>query len=447
MRLLIVGGLSGQLSAAARIAMDRGAKVSFSADHEAALSALRKGQGADLLMVDIRQNIARLIEALDAERIAIPVVACGVKTDADAAVAAIRAGAKEFIPLPPDAELIAAVLEAVAEESSDIIAADPAMKKLIALADQVAPSEASILITGESGVGKEVIAKYVHARSKRADKPLISINCAAIPENLLESELFGHEKGAFTGAVARRIGKFEEADGGAILLDEISEMDVRLQAKLLRVLQERVVDRVGGSKPVKINIRVLATSNRDLAEEVRKGNFREDLLFRLNVVNLDVPPLRARPSDISALADHFVRKYSELNAVPLRPISEAARQAIVGAPWPGNVRELENARHRAVLLASGDEIDKDVVRLPDGSNIGVANIAMDASENGETLIGKTVAEVEQALILQTLDHCLGNRTHAATILGISIRTLRNKLKQYSEDGVAVPPPSAERASA
>jgi DNA-binding NtrC family response regulator len=446
MRLLIVGGLSGQLSAAAKIAMDKGARVAFSADVDAALSALRKGQGADVLMVDVRQDIARLIRALDEERIAAPVIACGVKTDADAAVAAIRAGAKEFIPLPPDALLIAAVLEAVAEESSDLIAVDPAMKKVIALADQVAASEASILITGESGVGKEVIAKYLHSKSRRADRPLISINCAAIPENLLESELFGHEKGAFTGAVARRIGKFEEADGGTILLDEISEMDVRLQAKLLRVLQERVIDRVGGTKPVRINIRVLATSNRNLSAEVKKGTFREDLLFRLNVVNLNVPPLRDRPADVLALAEHFAKKFAALNGVAYRPLSEAARLAIAGAQWPGNVREIENAMHRAVLLAVGDEIDRDAVRLPDGSGLQQKPLPADAA-SGETLVGRTVAEVEQALILQTLDHCFGNRTHAATILGISIRTLRNKLKQYAVDGVAVPPPAAERASA
>ncbi len=443
MRLLIIGEHSSELSSAAKMAMDRGARVAFAASIDSGLAALRKGDGADLLMIDVRLDVKALITALDSERIAAPVVACGVKTDADAAVSAIRAGAKEYVPLPPDADLIAAILEAVADETSDMIAVDPAMKKVIALADQIAPSEASILITGESGVGKEVIAKYVHSKSKRESKPFISINCAAIPENLLESELFGHEKGAFTGAVARRIGKFEEADGGTLLLDEISEMDIRLQAKLLRVLQERVVDRVGGSKPIKVDIRIIATSNRNLKQEVKNKTFREDLFFRLNVVNLDIPPLRQRPSDIVALAKHFAKKYAALNGVDDRALSEGAQRAIASSAWPGNVRELENAIHRAVLLAQGDEIEAEAIRLPDGEPMTRPS-AQGAAE--EKLVGRTVAQVEQDLILQTLDHCLGNRTHAASILGISIRTLRNKLKQYTEEGVPVPAPGAERAA-
>ena len=210
-----------------------------------ATHALRSGQGADLLMVDYDLDIAALIAANEMERIRVPVVACGVGADPRRAADAIRAGAKEFIPLPPEAELIAAVLAAVSDDERPLVARDPAMTAVLSLADQIAPSEASILITGESGVGKEVMARYVHKKSRRADKPFISVNCAAIPENLLESELFGHEKGAFTGAMARRIGKFEEADGGTLLLDEISEMDVRLQAKLLRAIQEREIDRVG----------------------------------------------------------------------------------------------------------------------------------------------------------------------------------------------------------
>lgn len=451
MRLLIVGTLGGQLSTASKIAMQRGAQVTHADTIEGALQVLRSGRGADLLMVDVGLDIAGLLDKLQTERVHVPLVACGVETDAQAAVSAIRAGAKEYIPLPPDPELIAAVLSAVAEERGDLIYRDDAMAAVVKLAEQVAPSEASVLITGESGTGKEVIARHVHKTSKRASKPFISINCAAIPEHLLESELFGHEKGAFTGAVARRIGKFEEADGGTLLLDEISEMDVRLQAKLLRAIQEKVIDRVGGNRPVPVNIRILATSNRDLAESVRNGSFREDLLFRLNVVNLKLPPLRSRPADIMALATFFVDHYSKANGVPPREISAEAQQALKSNMWQGNVRELENTMHRAVLLASGTEITVDAIRLPDGSPIGVdrgpaAQAAQAAEAVSRTFVGRTVADVERDLILDTLDHCLGNRTHAAKILGISIRTLRNKLNQYTDDGVSVPGPGEMRSA-
>ncbi len=448
MRLLVVGRLSGQLAAAVKMAMSQGAKVGHVETCAQATDALRRGQGADLLMVDYELDIRALIEANEAERIHVPVVACGVGADPQKAADAIRAGAKEFIPLPPDAELIAAVLAAVADDERPMVVNDPAMKSVIALADQVAASEASILITGESGVGKEVMARYVHHKSRRAQRPFISVNCAAIPENLLESELFGHEKGAFTGAVARRIGKFEEADGGTLLLDEISEMDGRLQAKLLRALQERIIDRVGGSKPVKVNIRVIATSNRDLAQAVRDGTFREDLLYRLNVVNLCLPPLRQRPGDVAILAAHFVKKYAAANGVPERPLSGEAQRRLLGHSWPGNVRELENAMHRAVLLAVGPEIDELAVRLPDGQPLsasgdgfsGRAAQAADAVQRA--FVGQTVAEMEQALILDTLVHCLGNRTHAANILGISIRTLRNKLNEYAGLGAQIPAPQS-----
>lgn len=454
MRVLIVGSLGGQLHTATKIAIDRGARVAQVDTVAQATSHLRAGRGADLLMVDAALDIQALIAANEAERITVPVVACGVNITPEAAAAAIRAGAKEFIPLPPDAELIAAVLEAVADDERPMIARDPAMKQVIELADRIAASDASVLITGESGSGKEVMARYVHSRSKRASKPFVSVNCAAIPENLLESELFGHEKGAFTGAVARRVGKFEEADGGTLLLDEISEMDARLQAKLLRALQEREIDRVGGAQPVKVNIRVLATSNRDLNKAVAEGTFREDLLFRLNVVNLALPPLRERPADILAMAEHFAKKYAAANGIGDRPISDAARGALTARPWPGNVRELENTMHRAVLLASGTEIGPEAIRMPDGSLFSsgpagsVANRAAQAADEAQrTMVGRTVADVEQDLILETLDHCLGNRTHAANILGISIRTLRNKLKLYTEQGITVPAPGDTRAGA
>ena len=454
MRLLITGTLNGQLSQATKIALDRGAQVSHAETTQMAVSHLRAGRGADLMMIDVKLDIASLIRSLEDEHITIPVIACGVENDARAAVDAIRAGAKEYIPLPPDPEIIAAVLEAVSKDQGDLIHRDPAMNNVVQLANQIAPSDASVLITGESGTGKEVLARHLHQHSRRAAKPFVSVNCAAIPDNLLESELFGHEKGAFTGAVARRIGKFEEANGGTLLLDEISEMDIRLQAKLLRAIQERVIDRVGGTKPVPVDIRILATSNRNLADEVRAGTFREDLLFRLNVINLQIPPLRERPQDIDLLAAHFADKYAQANGLPQRKLSADCHRHLHANNWPGNVRELENTIHRAVLLATGVEIGAEALRMPDGSRMddtiigmasGPAAQAVIAAEGvTRTLVGHTVAEVEQDLILDTLDHCLGNRTHAANILGISIRTLRNKLKQYSDEGVDIPQPGEAR---
>ena len=486
MRLMIVGSLEGYITEAGRIAHQRGAKVSHTDSIDGAMNALRAAAGIDLVMIDVKLDVRRLVDALKAERFIVPVVACGIGTDAQAAVRAIRAGAKEYIPLPPDAKLIAAVLEAVAEESHAIISQDPVMAAVLRLADQVAPSDASVLITGESGTGKELMARYLHRKSRRADAPFVSVNCAAIPENLLESELFGHEKGSFTGAVARRLGKFEEANGGTLLLDEITEMHVRLQAKLLRAIQEREIDRVGGAQPVKIDIRLVATSNRDMEQAVRAGDFREDLFFRLNVFNIRLPALRERPLDIPLIADHFIRKYAEANGLPARPLAPEALAQLVAHHWRGNVRELENAMHRAVLLSHGPQIGPEAVMLtsqllapeavrvpppappfftpapaypqpaptlPGGYGramprppIAITTPPSQPSSGGTAghqvtgLVGRTVAAVERDLIIETLSHCLGNRTHAANILGISIRTLRNKLKQYGDEGFPVPAP-------
>ena len=493
MRLLIIGKLKGHIGAASRIALSRGAKVHQVDEIDQALESLRSGKGADMIMADINLDIASLVSRLDTEHFCIPVVACGLETDAEPAVKAIKSGAKEYLPLPPDADLIAAVLEAVANEDETFIYTDPAMIQTTKLAEQIAPSDASVFITGESGTGKEVMARFIHQKSRRREKPFISINCAAIPENLLESELFGHEKGAFTGAVARRVGKFEEANGGTLLLDEVTEMHPLLQAKLLRAIQEREIDRVGGSKPVPVDIRIIATSNRNMEDAVEKKEFREDLYFRLNVVPLVLPPLRDRPLDIEKLADHFIAKYTKANSLPLRPLSDKAKTVLRYHTWKGNIRELENTMHRAVLLASGECIDDNVLLLSgiqsqpfaqenhsvsDNQNKPEKNTdfadqqvksldatSQDLSEktgaisgsgsgnsSGDTqpyqkdktptnyLVGRTVSDVEQDLIIGTVSHCLGNRTQAATILGISIRTLRNKLKQYAERGVSVPTP-------
>lgn len=455
MRLMIVGSMSGPLALASRIAMDRGAKVMQVDNIDNATAALRSGRGADLLMVEASLDIAKLIAQNEAEHIMVPVVACGISTDPKYAANAIRSGAREFVPLPPDPELIAAVIAAVADDKKPMIAKDPSTLAVLQLAAQVAPSDASVMISGESGVGKEVMARFLHSKSKRADKPFISVNCAAIPDNLLESELFGHEKGAFTGAIARRIGKFEEANGGTLLLDEITEMDLRLQAKLLRAIQERVIDRVGGSKPVPIDIRIIATSNRDLVSVVKEGNFREDLYYRLNVINLELPPLRARKADIVPLAEFFIKKYSAANGVAIKALSQNAKDSIINAGWRGNVRELENAVHRAILLSSGAMIEAQDLGAQNANNANSSPIMQSTQALGQgailqasiaanaanrSLVGRTIENVEQEMILETLKHCLGNRTHAAVILGISIRTLRNKLKQYSDEGLEVPQP-------
>lgn len=476
MRLMIIGRLDGHISQAGKIALQRGAKVVHCEDIEQAMGALLNGKSADLAMVDVKQKIGDFIAKLEAERIHMPVIACGIGTDARSAVKAIQEGAKEYVPLPPDAELIAAVLEAVTEENNSMIANDPSMKPVVALANKIAPSEATVLITGESGTGKEVMSRHIHHKSKRKDGPFIAVNCAAIPENLLESELFGHEKGAFTGATSRRIGKFEEAHKGTILLDEVSEMHPQLQAKFLRVIQEKEITRVGSNDPVKVDVRIVATSNRNLQDSVQKGEFREDLYFRLNVVNIALPPLRERPSDIVRLSQFFADKYAEANGVDRKAVSEAAQEKLKNCAWRGNIRELENTMHRAILIAAGDDIEPDDIFIqsegfgaqspakspssapdpagvsgagsqpqstpPAGSDTqgeGPAQSEAAQQQHGvENMIGRTIADVERDMILNTLDHCLGNRTHAANILGISIRTLRNKLNQYKDAGIDVP---------
>lgn len=455
---MIIGQLEGYISAAGKIALQRGAKVIHCEDTEQALGALRNGKGADLVMIDVKQKIGAFIEALKLERIHVPVIACGIGTDARSAVKAIQEGAKEYVPLPPDADLIAAILEAVTEENNTMIGADPAMKQVVAMADKIAPSEATVLITGESGTGKEVMSRYIHRKSRRGSGPFIAVNCAAIPESLLESELFGHEKGAFTGAVGRRLGKFEEANGGTLLLDEVSEMHPLLQAKLLRAIQEREITRIGSNDPVKIDVRIIATSNRNLEESVNKGEFREDLYFRLNVVNIRLPALRERRADLAALSQFFIDKFSEQNGLDKKRISAEGAAKILAHHWRGNIRELENTMHRAVLVSAQNEIEADAIHIagmsarggdaapaakaPDPAGVSPSSSAQaPAVKNAggvETLVGRTIADVEREMIINTLDHCLGNRTHAANILGISIRTLRNKLSQYRDEGLDVP---------
>ncbi len=299
------------------------------------------------------------------------------------------------------------------------------MLEIIENLKRVASSKATVLIQGESGTGKELIARMIHEFSPRLDRIFVAINCAAMPDTLLESELFGHEKGSFTGAVARQIGKFELSNNGTILLDEISEMSLGMQTKLLRVLQECEIYRVGGVKPIPLNLRVIATTNRDLYQYMKEGNFREDLFYRLNVIPITMPPLRERGEDVLMLAQEFIEEFSVLHARTPLVIDEGVRQILLTHPWHGNIRELRNAMERAVLVGDFEVLEEG------GNNSSKIDIALQDGEGIQILPGMTLNDVEKRAIMATLDHCAGNRTKTAQVLGISLRTLRNKLKSYN----------------
>jgi len=377
-----------------------------------------------------------------------PVVMITAYGTIDNAVEAMREGAFDYILKPFSADVLDNVVERAIQSKKQIgcqpsaivpsaipgqalqppavsliVTDNPSMKKVIDMALNVAYSSSTILIQGESGTGKEMLAKYIHQSSNRKDKPFVAVNCAALPKDLLESELFGHEKGSFTGALNRKIGKFELANQGTILLDEISEMDMSLQAKLLRVLQEREVDRVGGREPVRIDVRVIATTNRNLREAIDKGTFREDLYFRLNVIPLTVPPLRERKDDIPLLIDYFIKKHGSKNKKSITGISKDALSVLKDAHWRGNVRELENVIERAVLLCRGNEITTEYLFLEKTAEVQKPSVKA----------GMTVRDMERQLIFNTLEDVGGNRTKAAELLGLSIRTLRNKLNEYEKE--------------
>lgn len=313
-----------------------------------------------------------------------------------------------------------------------IIAKDKGIQKLLTLASRVANSSASVLVQGESGTGKELFAKFLHEKSGRCDRPFIAVNCAALPENLLESELFGHEKGSFTGAISRKTGKFELAHKGTLFLDEITEMQFHLQSKLLRVLQEKVVDRVGGTEPVDVDVRVIATTNRDAKQAVENGDFREDLFYRLNTIPLVIPPLRDRRGDIEILCKFFIQKYCKIDDRHVKGMTKQAISLLNRHPFSGNVRELENIIHRAVLLADSDLIEPCDLLIDDTieSKHDLLDASMDQASGTEP---SSIKEMEQKMIFKTLDKTEGNRTHAAKILGISVRTLRNKLHEYKDN--------------
>ena len=392
-----------------------------------------------------------------------PVVVFTDKGSVDEAKLYMELGAQDYWLAPLSWEKIQAILPrevapptpvAAARRDASIIGRHPAVIRVLALARQVAPSKATVLISGESGTGKEMFARYIHVHSGRENGPFVAVNCAALPEHLLESELFGHEKGAFTGAISRKLGRFELASGGTLLLDEISEMDLVLQAKLLRALQEGEIDRVGGTETVKIDVRVLATTNRNLEQSVERGEFRQDLYYRLNVIPLRLPPLRERGEDALLLAEYFMARYCREYGLGALRLSDEATAWLLDYAWPGNVRELQNLMERAVLLAgsgpirpahflmdgqdwdpsrsdfaesdaSADEMDGDTPPMP-----------LTAAPDADGRI-PTIQEMEMHLIMKSLDRTMGNRTKASELLGISVRTLRNKLSEYRKIGLNV----------
>ncbi|MCB2186459.1 MAG: sigma-54 dependent transcriptional regulator [Deltaproteobacteria bacterium] len=419
-----------------------GHEARVAGDGAKALAALGDGQSFDLVITALNLPEAGgldILRQVKRRHPGTPVVILTGQTSVENAVEAMKEGAADFLLKPVTVELMEElasrmlrpkILPASRDQSRRIVTQDPRMNKLLDMARAVADSRATVLVSGESGTGKELFARYLHEHSSRKAGAFVAVNCASLPEGLLESELFGHEKGAFTGAVARKPGKFELASGGTILLDEVSEMAVGLQAKLLRVLQENEVDLVGGKRPVPVDVRVVATTNRDLKEHIDKGEFRQDLYYRLNVIPLKIPPLRERQGDVALLAEHFLQHFAMENNRPGLRMGDAALRLILTYTWPGNVRELMNTIERAVLLSSGTEITAQALLFDEATDWGEDAAASALGDFGLEGDLPTLRDAERQLIMRALDNTEGNRTHAAKVLGISVRTLRNKLNEY-----------------
>ena len=470
MNILILGNITSKCSKLINLA-SKFKMETFTCDSIEKALDLFSTKNIVCCFIGLDINIQDYFKQINNCKINMPSILLGEASDMQKAVTGIRMGAIEFLPFPLDEDLLTPIFESFKKNSSTgPIAQDDKTLKLLEMAKKFAKSNATVLIRGESGTGKEVFSKFIHENSPRIDENFVSVNCAAIPENLLESELFGHEKGSFSGALTKRIGKFEQANGGTLLLDEISEMDASLQAKLLRAIQERVIDPIGSSRPVEVDIRLIATTNRDLEQHVAEGHFREDLYFRLNVIALDLPALRERSEDIIPLAEFFAKKYAKQNGIEgVIEFSSDAVEKLEQCYWKGNVRELENTIHRAVIMMSDNIIRaEDIIISPmslqmmkeeiiteseqvpmekvitktvinPAANAYGAIAGLGKGDNNQTIasnkipsqmIGRTMKEVEQELIISTLNYCEGNRAHAANILGISIVTLRNKLKGY-----------------
>lgn len=421
-----------------------GYELKTAADGREGFAAVETGE-VDLVITDLRMPAmsgGELLRQVGARYPSVPVIVLTGHGTVEDAVDAMRNGAYDFITKPVNLDHLSLLVkralerrelarrnEELAEEverqrrASSIVGRSPAISRIFELVRKVAPTKASVLITGESGVGKELVADALHNLSPRADKPFVKVHCAALAESLLESELFGHEKGSFTGAQARKKGRFELAHEGTLFLDEIGEINQNVQIKILRVLQEKRFERVGGEESLEVDVRVIAATNRDLKEEIQKGSFREDLYYRLNVVNIHVPPLRERKDDIPLLAAAFLREFAEDNGKGLDGFDPKARAALYAYPWPGNVRELRNCIESAVVMASGPLVGLD--DLPPG-------IRKSAEESVVRIpIGSSLADAERALIRDTLAACGGNKSRTAETLGIGRKTLYQKIQEYA----------------
>ncbi len=450
--ILVVDDDLGHRTTLQTIVRSWGYRVDTADDGGVAVDKVRRGP-YDLILMDVRMAAMSGIEALQrikAYNPAIPILIMTAYSSVASAVEALKSGAYDYLTKPLDFEVLKLTIERALEHTElkeenrtlkqqlqsgfnirSIIGKSSAMKALLEMTAMIAASEATVLITGESGTGKELIARAIHFNSERRDNPLVVVNCAALTDTLLESELFGHERGAFTGADRRREGRFMQADGGTVFLDEIGETSPVMQAKLLRVIQEREIQRVGGDRPLKVDVRILAATNRDLEKAVSEGRFREDLYYRLNVVTLHMPPLRERVDDIPLLAQHFVRQYARKNRKAVRGFTPLAMDMLLKYEWPGNVRELENAVERAIILLTGDLIsEKELPLRVTRTYAGTADTPGEIRATPPANPLRPLDEIEKEAILAALEAAGGNKSEAARRLGINRKTLHKKLRSY-----------------
>jgi DNA-binding NtrC family response regulator len=455
-RVLIVDDEANARAALGEILRDEGYATETAADGFKALGKLEEFS-PDVILTDLKMPGLDGMAFMEKARAAVPGAVFVVMTafgTIHGAVDAVKRGAENYLTKPLEPEAVTAVIERAMEKArlfhetralrdrlrernvaGHIVSADPKMDAILELVSQVGPSRASVLITGESGTGKELVAEALHAASPRAKQPFVRLHCAALAESLLESELFGHERGAFTGAIARREGRFKQADGGTLFLDEIGEIPPGTQVKLLRFLQERAFERVGGNETVRVDVRILAATHKDLRAGIKNGTFREDLFYRLNVVSVEIPPLRERRGDILPLVEFFLARYAEENGKQITGFTQSAAARLTAYAWPGNVRELENAVERAVVLCDAPEID--------ARHLPPTVVPITDREGPPPVPGSTIADLERYAILRTLEACAGSTSKAALILGVSTRKIQYKLHQYGSTGEGPLPDAPE----